>query len=272
MFYQKDATVIDEMEEVFTNHNFDAVIHFAGYKAVGASVQKPLMYYENNLMSTIVVSKLCIKYNVNKFIFSSSATVYGDNIAPFVETMELRPTTNPYGETKVMCERILTDIAKVNEQFNVTLLRYFNPLGAHSSGLIGEKPKGVPNNIMPFIAEVARGNQEKLFVFGNDYDTIDGTGVRDYIHVVDLACGHVLALNNTKNGCNVYNLDTGSGVSVFELVKNFELVNNVKISYEVIGRREGYVASAYADCTKAEKELGFEAKYNILDMCKHSYR
>ncbi len=271
-FYKIDIKNFDEMEKVFQKHSFEAVMHFAGYKAVGESVSKPIMYYENNLLTTLNLSKLCVNHNVNKFIFSSSATVYGDNEVPFREEMTLLPTTNPYGESKVMCERILDDIVKAHENLSVMLLRYFNPIGADESGLLLEKPKGVPNNIMPFIVEVAKGNQEKLLVFGDDYDTVDGTGVRDYIHVVDLAIGHVLALQNIKKGCNVYNLGTGRVVSVLELIKNFEKVNNVKIPYEVVGRRNGDVAIAYADCKKAEIELGFKTKYSIQDMCKHSFR
>ncbi len=270
-FYEVDLKNTTETEKIFEAHKFDAVIHFAGFKAVGESVTKPIMYYENNLITTINLSKLCIKHNVNKFIFSSSATVYGDNIVPFREDMKLLPTVNPYGETKVMCERILTDITNVYEDFSVSLLRYFNPIGAEESGVLLEKPNGTPSNLMPYITEVARGNKDKVLIFGDDYDTEDGTGVRDYIHVVDLAVGHVSALKNIKKGSNVYNLGTGRAISVFELIKSFEEVHGVTIPYEVVGRREGDVAVAYADCTKAKNELGFKPKYNILDMCKHSY-
>ncbi len=271
-FYKIDIKNTEKTEEIFKNHSFEAIIHFAGYKVVSESVTKPLMYYENNLMTTIIISNLCLKYNVNKFIFSSSANVYGDNTVPFKEDMALIPTTNPYGETKVMCEKILTDVAKVNDKFSVSLLRYFNPIGAEENGLLSEKTNGVPSNIMPYICEVARGNQEKVLVFGDDYNTKDGTGVRDYIHVVDLAIGHVLALKNIKSGSNIYNLGTGHPVSVLELIKSFEKVHNISIPYEVVGRRYGDIAVAYADCTKAEKELGFKTKYNILDMCKHAYK
>ena len=272
IFYEIDVTDEVKVEKIFKNHKLDGIIHFAGLKAVGESVAKPLMYYYNNLVSTMVLSKMCLKYNVNKFVFSSSATVYGENKVPFVENMKLLPTTNPYGETKVMSERILTDISKANINFSVTLLRYFNPVGAHESGLIGEDPNGIPNNLMPFIAKVAKGELTKLNVFGNDYDTIDGTGVRDYIHVVDLAKGHVKAIESLKTGVNIYNLGTGKGTSVLELVKAFEKANNIKISYEIVKRRPGDIASCYADVSKAEKELGWTAKRNIVDMCRDSWK
>lgn len=216
-FYQIDVTDEAKVEEIFANHKIDGVIHFAGLKAVGESVSKPLEYYYNNLVSTMVLSKMCLKYGVQKFVFSSSATVYGDQTSPLKEDMELKKTTNPYGETKAMSERILTDTANANTGFAVSLLRYFNPVGAHESGLIGEDPNGIPNNLMPFVTKVAKGQLEKLSVFGNDYDTIDGTGVRDYIHVVDLAKGHVKAIENLKDGVNIYNLGTGRGTSVLEL-------------------------------------------------------
>ncbi len=271
-FYEINVACREKTQELFEKYNFDAVIHFAGFKAVGESVAKPLMYYKNNIMTTINLGELCIKYNVKKFIFSSSATVYGENIAPFKEDMTLLPTTNPYGETKAMCERILKDTSDVNKDFNVALLRYFNPIGAHESGMLLEQPKGKPNNLMPYITEVARGNQEKLYVFGDDYDTKDGTGVRDYIHVVDLARGHVLALKNLASGCNAYNLGTGEGHSVFDVVKNFEKAHNLTIPYEIVKRRDGDIATCFADCEKAKKELGFETKYKIEDMCRHSYK
>ncbi|NLZ83645.1 MAG: UDP-glucose 4-epimerase GalE, partial [Clostridiales bacterium] len=199
-FYQIDVTDAPAVESIFNNHKIDGVIHFAGLKAVGESVEKPLQYYYNNIVSTMVLAKACIKHNVNKFVFSSSATVYGENKVPFVETMDLLPTTNPYGETKAMSERILTDVAKANPSFSVSILRYFNPVGAHESGLIGEAPNGIPNNLMPYITQVAKGKLKQLRVFGNDYDTIDGTGVRDYIHVVDLAEGHVAAIEKLTEG------------------------------------------------------------------------
>ncbi|CCV64762.1 UDP-glucose 4-epimerase [Alteracholeplasma palmae J233] len=229
------------------------------------------MYYYNNLVSTIVLTQLATEYKVPKFVFSSSATVYGDNESPFVETMALRKTTNPYGETKAMSERILTDAAAANKELNVTLLRYFNPVGAHESGLIGELPQGIPNNLMPYITQTAKGKREKLFVFGNDYDTEDGTGVRDYIHVVDLAKGHVKALENTVNQVNIYNLGSGKGTSVLQLVQAFEKENNIKIPYEITERRSGDIATSYADASKAKKELGWETELTVFDMVKDSW-
>jgi len=220
----------------------------------------------------MVLSKLCIKYGVNKFVFSSSATVYGDNKVPFVETMDLLPTTNPYGETKAMSERILTDTAKANDNFAVSLLRYFNPVGAHESGLIGEDPNGIPNNLMPYVSKVAKGELKKLSVFGNDYDTVDGTGIRDYIHVVDLAEGHVKAIEKLTEGVHIYNLGTGKGTSVLELVHAFIEVNGVDVPYEIVGRRAGDIASCYANAEKAERELGWKAKRGIKEMCRDSWR
>ncbi|NLN48809.1 MAG: UDP-glucose 4-epimerase GalE, partial [Clostridiales bacterium] len=211
IFYQIDVTDEAALKPIFSNHDIEGIIHFAGLKAVGESVAKPLDYYYNNLVSTMMLSKMCIKYGVNKFVFSSSATVYGDQPSPLKEEMELKQTTNPYGETKAISERILKDVANVYPGFSVCLLRYFNPIGAHKSGLIGEDPNGIPNNLMPFVTKVAKGVLPKLSVFGNDYDTIDGTGVRDYIHVVDLAKGHVKSIENMKAGVSVYNLGTGKG-------------------------------------------------------------
>jgi UDP-glucose 4-epimerase len=271
-FYKADVTDEEAMETIFAKHKIDGIIHFAGLKAVGESVEKPLEYYYNNLVSTLVLTKLCQKYNVNKFVFSSSATVYGDNKVPFVETMELLTTTNPYGETKVMIERILTDIAKANPNFSLAILRYFNPGGAHESGLIGESPIGVPNNIMPYITKVAKGELEKLYIYGDNYPTVDGTGIRDYIHVMDLAEGHVAALNKLKLGVNIYNLGTGQGTSVLQLIKAFEEANSIKIPYEIAPRRQGDIASCYADVSKAERELGWKAKYDILSMCEDAWR
>lgn len=271
-FYQIDVTNKAAVESIFANNKIDGVIHFAGLKAVGESIEKPLEYYYNNLLSTMVLSKMCKKYNVNKFVFSSSATVYGDNQVPFVETMELLPTTNPYGETKAISERILTDIAKANPDFSVALLRYFNPVGAHESGLIGEAPNGIPNNLMPYVTQVAKGKLKKLRVFGNDYPTVDGTGVRDYIHVVDLAEGHVAALNNLTIGVHIYNLGTGQGTSVLQLVQAFEEVSATKIPYEIVDRRPGDIASCYADVSKAKEELGWTAKRGILAMCRDAWR
>lgn len=271
-FYKVDLTDENATEKIFTENNIEGIIHFAGFKAVGESVEKPLEYYYNNLLSTIVLCKLCEKYNVNKFVFSSSATVYGNNTVPFVETMDLLPTTNPYGETKVMNERILTDTAKANTEFSVTLLRYFNPIGAHESGLIGEVPSGIPNNLMPYITQVAKGKLDKLKVFGNDYDTVDGTGVRDYIHVFDLAEGHLAAIENMKKGVSIYNLGTGHGISVLQLVNTFENVNQVNIPYEITDRRKGDIAECYADAGKAKKELNWEAKKNVKDMVRDAWR
>lgn len=272
LFYEADATCETSMDLIFRTHQFDGVIHFAGLKAVGESVQIPLAYYKNNLTSTIVVAEKCIKYGVHRFVFSSSATVYGDNEVPFFETMELLPRTNPYGETKAMCERILMDTASVNPDFSVALLRYFNPVGAHESGLIGEAPSGIPNNLMPYITQVAKGILEELRVFGSDYPTVDGTGVRDYIHVVDLAEGHLAALTHAKPGVHVYNLGTGRGTSVLELVKAFEDANNLTIPYRIVERRPGDIAECYANVDKAREELGWAAKRGIVEMCRDAWR
>lgn len=272
MFYNVDVTKELIVDEIFSNHNIDVVIHFAGFKAVGQSVINPLEYYYNNLLSTMVLSKVCLRYHVNKFVFSSSATVYGDNTVPFVESMNLLPTTNPYGETKVISERILTDIAKANPEFSVSILRYFNPIGAHESGLIGESPNDIPNNLMPYITQVASGKQDKLMIFGNDSPTIDGTGVRDYIHVMDLAEGHLAALNKIKPGTNIYNLGTGQGTSVLELIKAFEEANNVTVPYKIVSRRPGDIATCYANVTKAKNELGWSAKRDIVKMCQDAWR
>lgn len=271
-FYQIDVTDEAKVEEIFNNHKIDGVIHFAGLKAVGESVSKPIEYYYNNLVSTMVLSKMCVKYGVGKFVFSSSATVYGDQPSPLKEDMELKKTTNPYGETKAMSERILTDTANANDRFAVSLLRYFNPVGAHESGLIGEDPNGIPNNLMPFVTKVAKGQLEKLSVFGNNYDTIDGTGVRDYIHVVDLAKGHVKAIENLDNGVNIYNLGTGRGTSVLELVNAFMKVNDIDVPYEIVGRRPGDIATCFADASKAEKELGWKAEFGIEEMVRDAWK
>jgi len=270
-FYQIDVTDADQTERVFKDHQIDGVIHFAGLKAVGESVEKPLEYYYNNLVSTMVLSRLCLKYGVGKFVFSSSATVYGENEVPFVETMTLLPTTNPYGETKAISERILMDTAKANPGFAVSLLRYFNPVGAHESWLIGEDPNGIPNNLMPFVTKVAKGILPKLSIFGNDYPTVDGTGVRDYIHVVDLAEGHVAAIEKMGEGVSVYNLGTGKGTSVLELVNAFIEVNGVDVQYEIVGRRAGDIAEFYADASKAERELGWKAKRGIREMVRDAW-
>lgn len=271
-FYQIDVTDEAAVDNVFSNHQIDGVIHFAGLKAVGESAEKPLEYYYNNIVSTLVLAKACQKNDVKRFVFSSSATVYGENEVPFMETMELLPTTNPYGETKAISERILTDVAQANSDLSVSLLRYFNPVGAHESGLIGEAPKGIPNNLMPYVTQVAKEKLEKLRVFGNDYPTVDGTGVRDYIHVVDLAEGHVAALVNLTKGVHIYNLGTGQGRSVLELIKAFEEANGIEIPYQIADRRPGDIASCYADASKASRELGWTAKRDIIAMCRDAWR
>ena len=271
-FFQIDVTDEEKVKEIFLNHKLDGVIHFAGLKAVGESVSKPLEYYYNNLVSTMVLSKLCLEYKVNKFVFSSSATVYGEQESPLNEGMELKRTTNPYGETKAMSERILMDTANANEGFSVCLLRYFNPVGAHESGLIGENPNGTPNNLMPYITKVAKKELKKLNIFGDDYNTVDGTGVRDYIHVVDLAKGHVKAIEKLASGVEIYNLGTGKGTSVLELVNAFMKVNNVDIPYEIVGRRAGDIATCYADTNKAMRDLGWRAEKDIEDMVRDSWR
>ncbi|MDO9528877.1 MAG: UDP-glucose 4-epimerase GalE [Syntrophales bacterium] len=271
-FYKIDVTDEEAVNSIFSTHQIDGLIHFAGLKAVGESMEKPLAYYYNNTVSTMVLSKACLKYGVGKFVFSSSASVYGENDVPFVETMDLLPTTNPYGETKAMSERILTDVAKVNPGFAVSLLRYFNPVGAHESGLIGEDPNGIPNNLMPSVTKAAKDKLEKLRVFGNDYDTVDGTGVRDYIHVVDLAEGHVAAIEKLTEGVHVYNLGTGQGTSVLQLVHTFEEVNKIKVPFEIVDRRPGDIASCYADASKAERELGWKTKRGIKEMVKDAWR
>jgi len=271
-FYQIDVTEGEAVENIFSENQIDGVIHFAGLKAVGESIDKPLTYYYNNIVSTIVLVKCCVKYNVNRFIFSSSATVYGNNLVPFVETMSLLPTTNPYGETKAMSERILTDVAKMNPTLSVSILRYFNPVGAHESGLIGEVPNGIPNNLMPYVTKVAKGGAGKLRVFGNDYPTVDGTGIRDYIHVLDLTEGHVAALDNLTEGVHIYNLGTGQGTSVLEIINAFEKANGIEIFYEIVDRRPGDIASCYADTSKAERELGWTANRDIIAMCRDAWR
>lgn len=271
IFYQVDVTDEAEVDTIFINHSIDGIIHFAGLKSIGDSVEKPLAYYYNNLVSTMVIAKACQKYGIKRFVFSSSATVYGENEVPFIETMKLLPTTNPYGETKVMCERILADVVKVTPDFSVALLRYFNPVGAHKSGLIGEAPNGVPNNLMPYVAQVAKGKLEKLRIFGNDYPTVDGTGVRDYIHVCDLAEGHVKALDHLSEGLHIYNLGTGQGTSVIQLVKAFEEANGIDVPYEIVDRRPGDNADCYADTSKAKRELNWTAKRNIIEMCRDAW-
>ena len=270
-FYQIDLCGKDELREVFEKEKIDSVIHFAGLKAVGESVEKPLMYYENNLISTLNLLDLMKEYGVFKIVFSSSATVYGNpKSLPIYEDFPLS-TTNPYGTTKLMIENILTDLYNSDNRFDITIIRYFNPIGAHKSGLIGEEPNGIPNNLMPYIVRVATGKLPKLSIFGNDYDTVDGTGVRDYIHVCDLSYGHVLALKNKKDGLKIYNLGTGCGTSVLELVNIFEKVNHVKVNYQITSRRKGDIDACFASNEKAVKELGFKPRYTIEDMCLDSY-
>ncbi|MDO4953415.1 MAG: UDP-glucose 4-epimerase GalE [Synergistaceae bacterium] len=271
-FYETDVTDTASVEKIFAENKIDGIIHFAGFKAVGESVELPLKYYSNNLQSTVVLADACIKHGCNKFVFSSSATVYGDNDIPFAETMPLKKTTNPYGETKAINERILTDTANANKGFNVALLRYFNPVGAHESGLIGEDPQGIPNNLMPYIARVAKGTLKKLSIFGNDYPTKDGTCIRDYIHVMDLAEGHVAALAKMPQGVSVYNLGTGKGISVLELVTAFEKANNLTIPKKFAPRRAGDLAEYYADASKALRELGWQTKRTVEDCCRDAWR
>ena len=273
VFYNEDLCNYDSVDKIFDKEKFDCVMHFAGYKAVGESVKKPVMYYENNLLSTINLLKAMEKYDCKKFIFSSSATVYGNpDVLPITEDCKVGGTTNPYGTTKLMIERILADYVIAHEDSSVIVLRYFNPIGAHKSGLIGEDPKGIPNNLMPYIVRVANKELEILSIFGNDYDTVDGTGVRDYIHVVDLAKGHIAAIKKLNdNGIFYYNLGTGTGYSVLEIVNTFIKVNNVDVPYKIVGRREGDIAACYADSSKALKELGWKAELGIEDMCRDSY-
>ena len=272
-FYNVDCCDYTAFEEVFKENTIDAVIHFAGLKAVGESVSKPLMYYQNNLISTLNLIELMEKYNCNNLVFSSSATVYGGPVSvPIYETFDLK-VTNPYGRTKLMIEDILRDYCKVNEGKNVALLRYFNPIGAHPSGLIGEDPNGIPNNLVPYITQTAIGKRKALGVFGNDYDTVDGTGVRDYVHVCDLAYGHVLALNKLFSECGLvtYNLGTGNGSSVLQVHAAMEKACGFPIPYEIKERRPGDIATCYASCEKAYKELGFTAKYDMEAMCRDAW-
>lgn len=273
-FYEIDVCDQDALSKVFEENQIDAVIHFAGLKAVGESCQIPLTYYRNNIDSTLTLLEVMKKYNCNNFVFSSSATVYGiPETVPLVETM---PTscTNPYGWTKLMIEQILTDAAKADPELSVVLLRYFNPIGAHESGNIGENPNGIPNNLMPYITQVAVGKLPQLGVFGNDYPTHDGTGVRDYIHVVDLAKGHVKAIDyaNAHKGTEIFNLGTGTGYSVLDIVKAFIKVNVVDIPYAIKPRRAGDIAECYADPAKAAEGLGWKAEKNLEDMCRDSWR
>lgn len=272
-FYELDILDRQGLEKVFDENNIEAVIHFAGLKAVGESVQIPLKYYHNNITGTLILCEVMEKHNVKKLVFSSSATVYGvPESVPISEDFPLS-TTNPYGSTKLMIEEILRDLYTSDKEWSISLLRYFNPIGAHESGRIGEDPNGIPNNLMPFITQVAIGKREKLSIFGNDYDTHDGTGVRDYIHVVDLAKGHLKALEKIKNttGIHAYNLGTGTGYSVLDIVQNFEKANNIKIPYEIAARRAGDIAQCYADPTKAKEKLDWIAEKGIEDMCRDSW-
>ena len=269
-----EADIRDEayLDEIFANNEIDAVIHFAGLKAVGESVEKPMAYYDNNINGTLRLCEVMAKHGVKRIVFSSSATVYGDpHTVPILEDFP-RSATNPYGRTKLMIEDILSDFANSDEEWAVTLLRYFNPVGAHASGWIGEDPSGIPNNLMPYISQVAVGKLEKLRVFGDDYDTPDGTGVRDYIHVVDLAKGHLAALQNLKQGVSVYNLGTGRGYSVLEMVNAFGKASGKEIPYEIVARRSGDIASCYADTAKAEKELGWKAEKSLEEICASAWK
>ena len=274
-FYKADILDRDALNAVFEKESIDSCIHFAGLKAVGESVQKPWEYYENNIAGTLTLVDVMRKHGVKNIIFSSSATVYGDPaFVPITEECPKGQCTNPYGWTKSMLEQILMDIQKADPEWNVVLLRYFNPIGAHKSGMIGENPNGIPNNLMPYITQVAVGKLKELGVFGNDYDTPDGTGVRDYIHVVDLAKGHVKALKKIeeKAGLKVYNLGTGIGYSVLDIVKNFEEATGVKIPYVIKERRAGDIATCYSSAEKAEKELGWKAEFGIREMCADSWK
>ena len=274
-FYPVDLLDVEGLNDIFNKENIDAVIHFAGLKAVGESVAKPWEYYNNNITGTLNLCKVMRDHNVKNIIFSSSATVYGDPAEiPITENCPKGTITNPYGHTKSMLEQMLSDIYKADNEWNVVLLRYFNPIGAHESGMIGEDPSGIPNNLVPYIAKVAVGKLECLGVFGNDYDTPDGTGVRDYIHVVDLAKGHVKALEKIEDnsGLSIYNLGTGTGYSVLQVVKAYEKACGKPIKYEIKPRRAGDIATCYADPSKARAELGWEAMYDIDRMCQDSYR
>lgn len=274
IFYEQDLLNKKSLDGIFQNHDIDSVIHFAGYKAVGESVQKPLMYYDNNITSTLYLCELMKKHGVENIVFSSSATVYGDpHEVPITEEFPLS-ATNPYGRTKLFIEYILKDLHVANDSWNIALLRYFNPVGAHKSGLIGEDPNDIPNNLMPYISQVAVGKLEQLSIFGDDYPTPDGTGVRDYIHVVDLAIGHLKALEKleSKPGLVIYNLGTGKGSSVLDMVKAFEKASGKEVPYKIAPRRPGDIAACYADPSKAEEELGWTAKRGIQKMCEDTWR
>lgn len=273
-FYEGNVADRTIMNKIFDENEIDVVIHFAGYKAVGESVENPLMYYQNNLSTTLVLCEVMKEHNCKKIVFSSSATVYGKPQALPIKEEASLSTTNPYGTTKLMIENILNDLYKSDTEWSIAILRYFNPVGAHESGLIGEEPNGIPNNLMPYIVKVANKELDCLNIFGNDYETVDGTGVRDYIHVVDLAKGHICACNEVYNnkGIDYYNLGTGKGYSVLELVKTFEKVNKVKINYKFTKRRKGDIGACYADPSRAFEKLNWKAEKTIEDMCKDAYK
>lgn len=273
-FYRCNICDRKGLEEIFTKEKIDAVIHFAGLKAVGESCVKPLEYYENNVWGSVCLLEVMKKHGCKKIVFSSSATVYGsENKAPFVETMPVGTATNPYGTTKIYIENILQDVYKSDSEWSISLLRYFNPIGAHESGLIGENPNGIPNNLMPYVSQVAVGKLPYLNINGNDYPTPDGTGVRDYIHVVDLALGHIKAVSRVlkKTGVDIYNLGTGVGYSVLDVVETFKRVNHVDVPYKIAPRRPGDIATCYANADKALKELGWKAERNLEDMCRDTW-
>ena len=274
-FYEMDYANREKLEKVFEENNIDSVMNFAGFKAVGESVKKPLEYYDNNISGCLVLLETMQKYGVKKFVFSSSATVYGEpERIPLTEDCKTGGTTNPYGTSKLFIEQILKDLYASDNSWDICILRYFNPVGAHESGLIGEEPQGIPNNLMPYVVRVASGELKELSVFGNDYDTPDGTGVRDYIHVVDLAKGHLAALNKLDKegkGLYIYNLGTGTGYSVLDMVKSFEEITGNKVPYKITQRRPGDIATCYSDTKKAKEELGWEAKKGIKEMCEDSW-
>ncbi len=273
LFYELDIAVRENVEKIFEENKIDAIIHFAGLKAVGESCEVPALYYYNNIASSAALAEVAARHGCYKLIFSSSATVYGEpDSVPIREDFPLR-TTNPYGATKLLIENIYKDIAERCPLWNITLLRYFNPIGAHESGLIGDDPNGIPNNLMPYIARVASGSLPRLSIFGNDYPTRDGTGVRDYIHVVDLALGHLAALEKMNEaGVHVFNLGTGNGYSVLELVEAFERVNSIKVPYVIAERRAGDIPECFADASKAERELGWKAQYGVEEMCSSAWK
>lgn len=274
-FYECDIRDAQGLRRVFSAHKIDVVIHFAGLKAVGESVEKPLEYFDNNVNGTLVLCSVMREFGCKRMVFSSSATVYGmNNPSPLNETMSVGAVTNPYGRTKFMIECILQDLCVSDPEWSVVLLRYFNPIGAHKSGRIGENPSGIPNNLMPYVTQVAVGKREKLSVFGGDYDTPDGTGVRDYIHVVDLARGHVCAVNYALKtaGIEAVNLGTGTGYSVLDLVNTFQKVNNVPVPYAIVDRRPGDIGTCYSNPAKAKELLGWEAEYGLEDMCLDAWR